>query len=72
MSTKMKYTCWGTYTMTITKEQTIEASSEEEAEEKFVRILDDTGIKNRRKDYHGWEYEIFPNGGDQNQTRTNK
>jgi len=50
-----KYTLTGEYTIIYVKEQTIEASSHEEAEEKFNKILLDTDARNCRPNYVGWE-----------------
>jgi len=50
-----KYTLTGEYTIIYVKEQTIEASSHEEAEEKFNKILLDTDARNCRPNYMGWE-----------------
>lgn len=54
-----KYTLIGEYTIIYVKEQTIEASSHEEAEEKFNKILLDTDVRNCR--LHSDEWEITEN-----------
>ena len=69
-----KYTLTGKYTIIYVKQQTIEASSHEEAEEKFNKILLDHFVpnagnaRNCRPNYMGWEitenYESLEDGTD--------